>query len=41
VSVADLSERFDVPTEKRGRLLIIEDAWIAAMASALQGGRLV
>jgi NifU-like protein involved in Fe-S cluster formation len=31
VSVAELSERFDVPVEKRGRLLIIEDAWIAAM----------
>lgn len=30
-SVAELSERFDVPVEKRGRLLIIEDAWNAAM----------
>ncbi len=35
VSVADLSERFDVPTAKRGRLLIIEDAWVAAMTAAL------
>lgn len=30
-SVADLSLRFAVPLEKRGRLLIIEDAWIAAL----------
>ena len=34
--VQDLSERFAVPMEKRGRLLIIEDAWIAAMNAALQ-----
>lgn len=34
VSVAELSERFDVPVEKRGRLFIIEDAWIAAMEMA-------
>jgi hypothetical protein len=33
--VADLSERFAVPPEKRGRLLIIEDAWIAAVTGAL------
>jgi len=32
-SVVELSERFDVPLEKRGRLLIIEDAWIAAMTA--------
>ena len=31
-SVQDLSERFAVPIEKRGRLLIIEDAWLAALA---------
>jgi hypothetical protein len=30
--VQDLSERFAVPIEKRGRLLIIEDAWLAALA---------
>jgi NifU-like protein involved in Fe-S cluster formation len=36
VSVADLSERFDVPVEKRGRLVIIEDAWMAAMTAARQ-----
>jgi NifU-like protein involved in Fe-S cluster formation len=30
-SVQDLSERFAVPVEKRGRLLIIEDAWLAAL----------
>jgi NifU-like protein involved in Fe-S cluster formation len=30
-SVQELSERFAVPVEKRGRLLIIEDAWLAAL----------
>ena len=34
--VQDLSERFAVPMEKRGRLLIIEDAWVAAVMGALQ-----
>jgi hypothetical protein len=34
--VQDLSERFAVPVEKRGRLLIIEDAWAAAVNAALQ-----
>ena len=33
-SVEDLSRRFAVPVEKRGRLLIIEDAWIAALRCA-------
>jgi len=33
-SVADLSERFTVPVHKRGRLLIIEDAWVAATVAA-------
>ena len=33
-SVAALSERFAVPVEKRGRLLIIEDAWTAAAVAA-------
>ncbi len=37
VNVADLSDRFDVPTEKRGRLLIVEDAWVAAMSAVLRG----
>jgi NifU-like protein involved in Fe-S cluster formation len=36
-SVLELSERFAVPVEKRGRLLIIEDAWLSALKSALQG----
>lgn len=27
----ELSRRFDVPVEKRGRLLIVEDAWLAAL----------
>jgi len=31
--VQSLRERFDVPTEKLGRLLIVEDAWIAAVSS--------
>jgi NifU-like protein involved in Fe-S cluster formation len=35
-SVQDLSERFAVPVEKRGRLLLIEDAWLAAVSGALQ-----
>ena len=29
--VRALCERFDVPDEKRGRLLIVEDAWVAAL----------
>lgn len=31
-SVQRLRERFDVPIEKLGRLLVIEDAWIAALS---------
>jgi NifU-like protein involved in Fe-S cluster formation len=31
-SVHALRERFEVPIEKLGRLLIIEDAWIAALS---------
>jgi hypothetical protein len=31
-SVASLRQRFGVPIEKMGRLLIIEDAWIAAIS---------
>lgn len=34
-SVQDLSDRFAVPAEKRGRLLIIEDAWVAAVMAGL------
>jgi hypothetical protein len=34
--VQDMSERFAVPAEKRGRLLIVEDAWVAAVNAALQ-----
>jgi NifU-like protein involved in Fe-S cluster formation len=34
-SVQGLSERFAVPVEKRGRLLIIEDAWLAAVTAAM------
>jgi NifU-like protein involved in Fe-S cluster formation len=32
-SVQSLRERFDVPIEKLGRLLIVEDAWIAAVSA--------
>jgi NifU-like protein involved in Fe-S cluster formation len=35
-TVQQLSDRFAVPVEKRGRLLIIEDAWLAALSAALQ-----
>jgi NifU-like protein involved in Fe-S cluster formation len=33
-SVAALREQFAVPVEKLGRLLIVEDAWQAAVAAA-------
>jgi NifU-like protein involved in Fe-S cluster formation len=33
-TVEELSQRFAVPIEKRGRLLVIEDAWAAAAAAA-------
>lgn len=33
-SVEALSRRFAVPPEKRGRLLVIEDAWVAALRDA-------
>lgn len=32
-SVHALRERFEVPIEKLGRLLLVEDAWIAALSS--------
>ena len=32
-----LVARFDVPVEKLGRLLIVEDAWIAALAAPCCG----
>jgi NifU-like protein involved in Fe-S cluster formation len=35
-SVQALRERFAVPVEKMGRLLIIEDAWLAAGRLALE-----
>jgi NifU-like protein involved in Fe-S cluster formation len=34
-SVAALRERFAVPVEKLGRLLIVEDAWKAAVGAAI------
>jgi hypothetical protein len=33
-SVQSLRERFGVPVEKLGRLLLVEDAWKAAMTRA-------
>ena len=33
-SVKELSERFAVPIEKRGKLLMVEDAWLAALKGA-------
>jgi hypothetical protein len=36
-SVRGLRERFEVPIEKLGRLLIVEDAWIAALSSPYLG----
>jgi NifU-like protein involved in Fe-S cluster formation len=38
-SVQTLRERFAIPLEKLGRLLIIEDAWTAAAAAALKASR--
>ncbi|MGA9028785.1 MAG: iron-sulfur cluster assembly scaffold protein [Steroidobacteraceae bacterium] len=32
--VQALRRRFDLPVEKLGRLLVVEDAWLAAMADA-------
>jgi NifU-like protein involved in Fe-S cluster formation len=34
-SVQELRDRFAVPVEKMGRLLIIEDAWLAAALAAI------
>jgi len=34
-SVSGLRERFSIPVEKLGRLLIVEDAWIAAIKACL------
>jgi hypothetical protein len=33
--VAALQRRFEVPVEKRGRLLVVEDAWNAAIQAAV------
>jgi NifU-like protein involved in Fe-S cluster formation len=33
-SIQSLRERFDVPIPKLGRLLVVEDAWIAALRAA-------
>jgi NifU-like protein involved in Fe-S cluster formation len=34
-SVHALQQRFDVPVEKLGRLLLVEDAWCAAIRAAI------
>lgn len=34
--VHELCRRFEVPAEKLGRLLIVEDAWMAALAGGLK-----
>jgi NifU-like protein involved in Fe-S cluster formation len=34
-SAQELRQRFEVPVEKMGRLLIIEDAWLAAARPAI------
>jgi len=33
--VQSLRRRFDVPVEKLGRILVVEDAWIAAIRAAV------
>ena len=33
IGIVALQQRFGMPVEKRGRLLIVEDAWIAAFSS--------
>jgi len=38
VSVADLRTLFEVPVEKLGRLLTVEDAWAAAVGAARHRG---
>jgi hypothetical protein len=35
-SVQQLRERFGVPVEKLGRLLVVEDAWLAALRGAIR-----
>ena len=37
-SAQELRRRFEVPVEKTGRLLIIEDAWSAAAAAGIDSG---
>jgi NifU-like protein involved in Fe-S cluster formation len=37
--VQALRERFAVPIEKMGRLLIVEDAWLAAVLAAIDYGK--
>ena len=36
-SVQSLRERLEVPIEKLGRLLVVEDAWLAVMRAAARG----
>jgi NifU-like protein involved in Fe-S cluster formation len=36
--VRTLSARFELPAEKLGRLLVIEDAWVAVLRAAIANG---
>jgi NifU-like protein involved in Fe-S cluster formation len=35
-SLQDLRDRFAIPVDKMGRLLIVEDAWRAALSAAIE-----
>jgi NifU-like protein involved in Fe-S cluster formation len=37
-SAQELRDRFEVPVEKMGRLLIVEDAWLAAAVPGIDSG---
>jgi hypothetical protein len=37
-SIESLCQRFALPVHKRGRVLIVEDAWLATMGSAIDTG---
>jgi hypothetical protein len=36
--VRALSARFELPADKMGRLLVIEDAWVAVVRAAIANG---
>jgi hypothetical protein len=37
-NVTDIAEPFEVPVQKHGRLLIIEDAWRVALRAGIESG---